>query len=64
MKKVKQVFNFIITLLYNPIKTIASVSLSERFINFVSKHFWIRLIISLLVVTLIFYLVYYTSLFN
>lgn len=64
MKKIKQVFNFIITLLFNPIKTIASINLSERFITYVSKHIWVRLVISLLLASLMFYLAYYTSLLN
>ncbi len=64
MKKIKQVFNFIISLFINPIKTIASVNLSEKFIAYMSRHIWIRLLISFVIAALIFYLVYYTSLFN
>ncbi len=64
MNKIKSFFKFLISLFVNPIKAIASINLSERFISFASKHIWFRLLLALIIASVMYYLVYYTQLFN
>lgn len=59
MKKIKNILTYIIQLIVNPFKKLASIPISDKFIEFTSKHVWLRLLLSLLLTAFITLLVYY-----
>lgn len=59
MNKIKTTFTFIGQLIINPIKKIASIPVSDRFIEFINKHLWLKLLIALILTSLIFGYYYY-----
>lgn len=61
MKTIKDFFKQLFTFIINPIKTVASINVSDKFIAFVSKNIWLKALLSLLISGIIFYLVYYTD---
>ena len=61
MRKIKLFFKYLLLFLIKPIKTIASVDVSDRFINYLTKNAWLRIVIALVVSAFFFYLIYYTN---
>ncbi len=59
MRKIKNFFKIFIQVLFNPIKVIASINISEKFISFMNKHIWLRVLISFILMAVIVALVYY-----
>lgn len=51
MKKIKKVFVYIGQLIVNPIKKLASFPITDKFIEFVNKHVWLRFLVALLITT-------------
>ncbi len=59
MEKVKKTFTYIGQLIVNPIKKIASIPISDRFMDFLSKHVWLRILVSFVLAVLVVVYVYY-----
>ncbi|NLN50929.1 MAG: hypothetical protein GX149_04855 [Acholeplasmataceae bacterium] len=58
MRKIKNFFLKVGQTIVNPIKTIASIIVSDRFLIFMNKHVWLKLLISAVLTAGIIVLVY------
>ncbi|MGI6360341.1 MAG: hypothetical protein ACOX02_04825 [Acholeplasmatales bacterium] len=53
MNKFQKVIMKIGSILLNPIKLISNINIPEKFLTFVNKHVWFKVLLSLLVTVLI-----------
>ncbi len=61
MNKFQKVVIKIGTLLLNPIKLISTINIPEKFLAFVNKHVWFKVLFSLLVTVIVILLWYLTK---
>lgn len=59
MNKAKSFFKWLLKLIVTPITAIVTIPVSDRFINFMNKHFWLRMLISGIIMGTVLFIVYY-----
>lgn len=59
MNKVKSFFAWIFKLIITPLAAIITIPISDRFINFMTRHNWLRMLISLIITIAILFFVYF-----
>lgn len=62
MEKVKSFFEFLLKLIITPLQAIVSIPVSDRFINFMNKHVWLRILISGIIMLIIVFFVHFKEL--
>lgn len=58
MNKVKAFFKWLVKLIVTPIAAIVTIPISDRFINFINKHIWLRILISGAITAVILAIIY------
>lgn len=53
MKKVKEFFLWLAKLIVTPLKAIVSIPISDRFIAFMNKHAWLRMLVAAIITVVI-----------
>lgn len=59
MTKVKTFFSWLIKLIVTPLQAIVNIPISDRFITFMNKHVWLRILISGVIMLIILFLIYF-----
>ena len=59
MSKVKTVFSWIIRLIITPLAAIVTIPISDRFISFMTKHTWLKMLISAVIMLAILFFIYF-----
>lgn len=59
MSKIRAFFSWIIKLIITPLAAIVTIPISDRFINFMTRHIWLRMLISAVIMIAILVFVYF-----
>lgn len=58
MNKVKTFFKWLGKLIITPLKAIITIPVSDRFIAFMNKHYWLRMLIAAVITAIILIVIY------
>lgn len=58
MNKIKTFFKWLTKLIVTPLKAIVNIPVSDRFIGFMNKHVWLKILISGVIATLTMIFIY------
>lgn len=58
MNKIRAFFIWLGKLIITPLKAVVTIPISDRFIGFMNKHIWLRMLMAALITALILVIIY------